>query len=613
MKTSSVMGFAVIVSVASAFLSTSAGVFDDAYFYCRGALDRNGDGYPVRGDFPDALHATYNSADPWHKIYAYTLSGDTSRRLGFSAEEVIEPATCRSLGRHQCLKFTQPLYDNEGVTYLAQQSVIVTEALNGEKPVDATGWAFYIRFRADGGVNLANDSDAQVVLNYHNSWDSKGGGVMLWVNGSPTNGYLAVQQGSARKDLTDMKAQDCYRLCTNKWTDVIVTKKDDKVDVYSIREGGRLYHASYTSARTESGYMSNCTLGSYDLKPNPLAYVAANTRNFRGSVHSLAIWRRVLSEAEAEEILFPTGTEKFRLGTHNGSSLEFAGTGSPTVDPDSANGWSSSLATIGAGQSLSVMFNMKKEECALDETLFFTATPDSAAGMLAVTLNGAAAGSFSAEPGKTVGCFVRKGSFVEGENVLTLSNASGGAVGVDAISFGGSWQLLKEDGSEAGGAAQNGLKDFHLNDTNLVADLKSILHVGQDISNTNLTFHFTVPADLVGTVRRVRFVIRGKQAKNWRWDGNMPDFIFRVLVNGEARGNLVIPKGDTGFHASSLTIPAEALVAGENTIRMENATPPWYDPADYPPPNKFPSCYMPVDFYRLEVMKDPDGLMLILK
>ena len=93
----------------------------------------------------------------------------------------------------------------------------------------------------------------------------------------------------------------------------------------------------------------------------------------------------------------------------------------------------------------------------------------------------------------------------------------------------------------------------------------------------------------------------------------MPDFIFRVLVNGKTRGNLVFPKGDTGFHASSLTIPAEAFVAGENTIRVENATPPWYDPADYAPPSKFPSCYMPIDFYRLEIMKDPDGLMLIVK
>ena len=255
MKTSSVKALAAIMAVATAFLSASAGVFDDAYFLCRGAIDRNGNGYPDSGDFPDALHATYNKDQYWHQIYTYTLSGDTSRRLGFSTEEVVEPATCRSLGAHPCLKFTQPLYDNEGVTYLAQQSVIVTKALNGEKPVDATGWAFYIRFRADGGVNLANDADSQCVFNYHNNWSANGGGVMLWIGGSPTNGYLAVQQGNSTRSLTEMQ-KDYYCLCTNKWTDVIVTKKNDKVDVYSIREGGRLYHTSYTYSRTESGYMS---------------------------------------------------------------------------------------------------------------------------------------------------------------------------------------------------------------------------------------------------------------------------------------------------------------------------------------------------------------------
>lgn len=607
MKTSSVKALAAIMAVAMAFLSASAGVFDDAYFWCRGALDKNGSGLFDKGDFPDALHAG-DSSYYGHTAYEYSPDADASLRLKMPTEEVIEPATCRSLGIHRCLKFTQPLYDVDGEQWSKQQTLIVSPALNAEKPSDATGWAFYIRFRADGGLNLANDSDAQVIFNYFNSWGPNGGGAMLWLRGSPTNGYLSVQMGATEKPLTGMKTKDYYCLCTNKWTDVLVTKKDDKLDVYCIREGGRLYSQSFTFARSDEKFMSNCLLGCYDLYSNPAAYSTRTWMNFRGSVHDLAVWKRALSEAEAMQIILPTGTEKFRLGTHNGYSLEFAGTGSPTVDPDSTNGWSSSLATIGAGQSLSVKFGMRKEEYALNETLFFTATPDSAAGTLTVTLNGAAAGSFAVEPGKTVSCFVKKGSFLEGENVLTLSNASGGVIGVDAVSFGGSWQLLEEDGAATGGSGQAGLKDFYLNDTNLVAGLKTVLHASPRVSNTNLTLHFTMPADLVATAKRARFSICASTSTEPKWAESKPDLVFRVLVNGVERGNLVFAK--KGWSSPSLTIPVETLVAGENTIRIENATPLWYDP-ETEPSGRY--CWITIDFYRLEIMKDPDGLMLILK
>ena len=616
MKTNTLICIATFMAIISLPVALSAGVFDDAIFWCRGALDKNGNGYPDEGDFPDALHAG-DSTYYGHKGSSWYKSNEPARQFKISTEEIVDPATCRSLGLHQCLKFTQPLYDNGGATWIDEQAFRLTEKFNSQKPHDADGWAFYIRFRPDGGVKLADDSDTQYLFNYFHKLADNSGGAILMIEGSPTNGYLSVQlggSGTSKKALTGMRDKNAYYcLCTNKWTDVIVSRVGDKVDVYSMREGGRLYHQSYTYSRTEdTGFYSQCVLGRYLYDASAHAYSASSVYNFRGSVRDLAIWSRALSAEEAQEIIFPTGTEKFRLGTHNGSSLEFTGTGSPTVEPDSTNGWRASLATIGAGQSLSVKFDIKANETALDEMLFFTALPDSDAGALSLSLNGSAVGTIQVQPGKTVSCHVGKGLFVESGNLLTLSNASGGTIKVDGISFGGSWQLLEGDDSARGGAAQNGEKDFYLNDTNLVANLKTILHVGSNISNTNLTFHFTMPDDLVETVRRVRFVIRGKSGKNWQWTGSMPDFVFRVLVNGESMGNLVFPKTDTDFHTSNLTIPAEALVAGENTIRVENATPPWYDPAQVQP-GQVPSCMLSVDFYRLEIMKDPNGLMLLLK
>ena len=250
---------------------------------------------------------------------------------------------------------------------------------------------------------------------------------------------------------------------------------------------------------------------------------------------------------------------------------------------------------------------MKKEEVGLDERLFFTATPGSAAGSLALSLNGSAVGTVVVEPGKTVGFHVGKGLLATGENVLTLSNVSGEAIGVDSISFGGSWQLLEENDSVTGGAGQNGDKDFYLNDTNLVANLKSILHAGPKVSNTNLTFHFTMPTDAVSAIRRARFSLRGRSLSSVE----IPDLAFRVLVNGEAVGNLTIPK-DGAWKTSSLTIPVENLVAGENKIRVENATPLWYDPEqESDPKGRF--GWIQVDFYRLEVMKDPVGFIFVVE
>lgn len=586
----------------------SAGAFDDAIFWCRGALDKNGDGYPAQGDFPDALHAG-DSSYYGHNGYSYYKSSEPSRRVQISTENVVDPATCRQLGLHQCLKFTQPLYDNDGAIWIDEQAFLVTPALNSTRPRDADGWTFYIRFRPDGGARLANDADTQLLFNYHNSWAANGGGVMLWLRGSPTNGYFSVQLGNNDRSLTGMQDRNQYYcLCTNKWTDVIISKKDDTVDVYSMREGGRLYHQTYTYSRSESaGFYSNCVLGRYQYNASAHSYAAGSTYNFRGSVHDLAVWPRALSNAEAMEIIRPTGTEKFRLGTINGSSLEFAGTGSPTSEPDSTNGWRKALATIGAGQSQSIKFDMKNEEVGLDERLFFTATPDSAAGSLALSLNGSAVGTVGVEPGKTVGFHVGKGSLATGENVLTLANVSGEAIGVDSISFGGSWQLLEENDSVTGGAGQDGEKDFYLYDTNLVANLKSILHAGPKVSNTNLTFHFTMPTDAISAIRRARFSLRGRSQSSVE----IPDLVFRVLVNDRTVGNLTIPKGGA-WETSSLTIPVENLAAGENKIRVENATPLWYDPEEESDP-KGRFGWIQVDFYRLEVMKDPVGFIFVVE
>lgn len=608
-----VVSFAAMMAFPKAL---SAGVFDTAIFWCRGALDKNGNGYPNQGDFPDALHAG-DSTYAGHKGYSYYESAEPTRRLLVSTEEVVDPSICKSLGLHQCLKFTQPLYDNGGTTWIDEQAFLLTPALNSAWPHDADGWAFYIRFRPDGGVRLANDSDTQYVFNFHHKLADNSGGVILMLEGSPTNGYLSIQLGgtaSSKRALTGMQDKyGYYALCTNKWTDVIVTRKNDTVDVYSMREGGRLYRTTYTYSRTEDeGFFSNCVLGRYLYNASAHAYAASSTYNFRGSVHDLAVWTNALTAAEAQEILFPTGTEKFRLGTQNGASLEFVGTGSPTVEPTSSNGWRSALATIGAGQSLSVKFDLKKVETELDERLLFAATPASASGALALSVNGSAAGTVGVVPGKTVGCQVRKGAFVEGENVLTLSNASDGAIKVDSISLGGSWQLLEADGSITGGAGQGGEKDFYLNDTNLVSNLKSILHAGPKVSNTNLTFHFTMSADLVANLRRVRFSLCGRTATDAKWAANKPDLLFRMIVNGVECGNLVFPKSAASLHTSYLNIPAEALVAGKNTIRLENATPLWYDPAQETDP-KGQYCWINVDFYRLEVMADPTGLLLLFK
>ena len=91
----------------------------------------------------------------------------------------------------------------------------------------------------------------------------------------------------------------------------------------------------------------------------------------------------------------------------------------------------------------------------------------------------------------------------------------------------------------------------------------------------------------------------------------IPDLVFRVRVNGGTVGYLTIPK-DGVWKTSSLTIPVENLVAGENKIRIENATPLWYDPEqESDPKGRF--GWIQVDFYRLEVMEDPCGFFIMMK
>jgi hypothetical protein len=92
----------------------------------------------------------------------------------------------------------------------------------------------------------------------------------------------------------------------------------------------------------------------------------------------------------------------------------------------------------------------------------------------------------------------------------------------------------------------------------------------------------------------------------------MPNLVYRVIVNGVACGNIVFPN-DRAWTTASLAIPGENISEGENMIRIENATPLWYDPSEEINGAYGRYCWIEIDCCRFEVKRDPKGFVLNLK
>jgi hypothetical protein len=345
------------------------------------------------------------------------------------------------------------------------------------------------------------------------------------------------------------------RVKPNEWTDFAVTVKNRKLTIYSYQESSsdiNIYEVS-GSAGTHTGTPSGkISLGcSYADGGCGYGYSSAaqRIRAFRGSIQSFASWERALSADEVRQVFAWPGTDLLRLGTVNGSSLDFADGGSASV---------------------SASFNVPAQDVGLGQVLRVTTT---GGGQMAVdvSVNGVAANAMTLLSGKTELLFLKGDLFHAGANTITLTRTSStGNIAFDAIALGGGFQIGNQDNSELTDFSDTNQSYLHYyaTDGNWKHVMGRIMGINEAHNYRKTRLHVFVPDEVAGHPNySVRFSFRVciKDGPSGQPVG--------VYLNGAETPVLSKAVESGGWREFKCKVSAENLLAGDNVFVLANDYP----------------------------------------
>ena len=579
------IGVSVVVA---ALLAASGDVFSDAHFWLRGGLatDANGNGLLDNGEIKDSLGRVNVSSEVF----------DGDKTLVFRNETVQLPTRGTSA--------TLP------VLYFPQNITITDEATGAAKArsnsvklkgiLDGYGdnYSFIIRFRPDAGMPMNGSWTWLLNMGY----DYNANGLMLGLNGRSENRPLRLF-GYHGKD---------FEICTvtnTLWTEVGVSIAGDQITCVVNATTGLNEEQSYIQYRTMRWKRGTINLDGHSTQPQykdlvigtesakDIEFSIKNAltnpetgdnagKAFRGSIHEIAFWKRALSDDELVEALAWPNVDVLKMGVADGSTAEFAGTGTSGAAQMDDQIWNLPRE-IPAGGSLSLKFPLRaKHNANLPQVLRWTSTPDSAPAIIRVVLNGQTVGGIPARPGAATRLFVPENFFQAGDNTLVLTRTDEGTrpLKLDALVLGGSWAVGLDDaaylefGHEGSPSSEYWVADGNMKDVR-----RALL--GQSV--TNQFWHFTVPSGLGGYSARLTFKVRSAAS-----NGTM----LNIDYDGAPFATKLMPvHGDTFV----LDIPAEELVPGPHTLNLRNGV--------------AGSGYWSPDYVTFVLGKIPSGTMMLVR
>ena len=352
---------------------------------------------------------------------------------------------------------------------------------------------------------------------------------------------------------------------------------------------------------------TDCLIGAESTasggRPYPMGANDNSLKCFRGSIASVAAWRRTLSTDEIYRALGWPKTDIWRVGVQDGKAgPDYAG--ERPADGFDVDGTSWPLADgLAARQSVTFKFPLDAGyETDLPQFLRWKSVEGSASGRLQVSVNGANVQSLNASSGKWSNFFVPEKVLRSGTNTLTVTRMDTGAGTImpDTVVFGGGWQVGQIDGgySDYGQEWTTG-RDYYVADGN-TRDVSRVLQSARSPTVTNLNVHFSMPAELVGVCRwRLRGAIIGGvyPSTGTTPAGTLP---MRVDVNGRNVIAQSVKKGDR----YEVELEPEDLPAGLNHIVFMNASPNLGDNKAY---------YFGFDAIILEPIRPTDGTIFFVR
>ena len=556
------------VALTVAASADAADVFSDAASWHRGFV---GSGAFVNGSttqFPESLKL----GDAANAAHAVAVSGYTkadANQITLRTERVIYPYA--------------NVTNDETVGYFPQKVVqngnycaIYSEVLKPNETFvvsNANEYTYFVRFRWDGPVDRWNTSKVTntlaeaFIINAGWNWNNKTG-MMI---GLHKDGYLRYSGGQ------DNYGNFSITVRTNVWTDCAVVAKNGRLTAYLCQAGGLLQTNSVTLNANSLG--TNPTSGeirlgglqgeSYWNIPQNYGDGGDNLwKVFRGSLHSFASWPRALSADEVRQVFAWPKTDLVKLGTVNGSSLEFAGGTSSATTAGAQNDHALMPSTLAAEHpSVTIAFNVPAQDAGIGQVLRITGT---GGGTLTanVLVNGAAAGAVVVSGGRTELRFLESELFQAGANTLTLTRTSStGDVAFDAIALGGGFQIGKQDNNELSDFSdtdQNYLH-YYATDGNWKHVMGRIMAIGESHNYRKTRLHVYIPEEIAGRANysvRFSFKVSVKDGPS-----GQP---FGLYLNGAETPVLSAAVQSGAWREFKCKIPADRLLAGDNAFVIAN-------------------------------------------
>ena len=593
--------FVCAVAAVSA-MAAQAHVFDDAKAWYRGAADGAGDGVFTdgKGCFRDVLHA----ADAAHANHAVRNAAKTGEGAPIRVESlrVHCPYRNETLEDFPCLTFPVPVGTNNLEEVEGGAVPNVTVKANGLvfpnlfRDDSATGacsnYTAVLRVRYDSPVNNYSDCHAPLI-SLGSAWttgadvglalslekDDKDGEPGRYMKASVGNWFMRDSSEWTEGDAQNGRKVAAPRIPQGRWIDLAVavdgrkvtvgyTWDDSSSDAVQTNRMVRWWAFEMPENHTPAVQRDRAVKFGYEeLGEATFAYGTEASANpsklFRGALQQFALWHRTLSKAEMLEAFADSRPSALRVGI-DGRAKDVFTRKETSVDANAR--WEELDTTLTReNTAVSVRFRFALEtDATVAQLLRIKLADDSAAGRLAVTVNGKAGRHHEIDIDAAQAGFVLvpAKNLQAGENTLTVTRTDGGdgALVIETLELGGGWQRGRDDGFGDDAFEVEGVstREIDLADGNLKHFKRGYIG-GSDLYSKEV-IRFRVPADIAGKIRASVYF-------RTAYAGQMTSatYPFHVLLNGETLLQIDNLQKNTGYSAK---IPPAKLRPGENTLEF---------------------------------------------
>lgn len=515
-----------------------------------------------------------------------------------------------------CLWIPQDTVDDNGTTKYCSRQVRLPAPATAENFGKCTVFLRFYLAKQNAGVNKVRS-----LYTYGTARGGTTGWGLTCMSSDSNLGSLSISHGNCwtrtatveangKKDAT--QGGNFAWLAQGRWYDLVATvdpsSSTDNVNVYLCQSGkwyrdpahsysqdyqADIYHYRMSVSISAPASGANLQILGGDEEVNGWGGGEQSSWNTTdcfqhgmwGAFERLMVWNRVLTKEEAYDAMMDATGRNIEIGAKNDSADEFAKTGSATIadvyDASTMPWCRMRKELTAANPSLSLKFRVPAREAGLSRTLtvdpLLTGTGETVP--VAATI-----GSTALNPmdwAKASGCEL----YIPGELAvpddagyvtltLTRTGDTTGTAAIDHLSFGGSWQIGADDGSEPLRESQWLPTVTTYVDSLLIDDLYSNQIVdtlyGTNSEGTCYTRHpcklrFVVPSELAANHRsRFTFVTRPQADLGDYY----PYQAVRILVNGQE----IAARDGLKVGANTFDLPAGTFAAGANVLEIVNTT-----------------------------------------